>query len=97
MAVVNRRTFTAARGKQDEAVELLKGAAKSTGVRFRIYRSYYGRFDEIAVELEFDSVADLEAMWARFLSQSGADDFFARWNALTLGGQNEVWTLEADG
>lgn len=94
---MNRRTFTAARGKQDVVVDLLKGAAKSTGVCYRIYRSYYGRFDEVVVELEFDSVAQLEAMWAKFQGQPGADDFFAKWNAITVGGQNEVWTLEAEG
>lgn len=97
MTVVNRRTFTAARGKQDEVVDMLRGAAKSTGTTYRIYRSYYGRFDEVVVELEFDSMAQLEEMWAQFQGQPGSDDFFAKWNAITLGGQNEVWTLDADG
>jgi hypothetical protein len=98
MTIVNRRTFTAARGKNQEAIDLLREGAKDSGTRYRILSSSYGRFDEIALEVEFETMAQMEQFWAEFDAAPGSMDLLARWNDLTEpGGLNEVWVLEAQG
>lgn len=98
MTIVNRRTFVAARGKNQEALDLLCAGAKDSTLRYRIYTSHYGRFDEIALEIEFESMAHAEQVWAEFDAQPGTADFLARWTAVTEpGGSNELWVLEAQG
>lgn len=98
MTIINRRTFVAGRGKWLEAIELLSERAKDLGFRYRIYSSHYGSFDAIALEVEFESIGQMEDAWSVFFSASGVGEFMAKWYAATTtGGANEVWLLEANG
>ena len=98
MTIVNRRTFTAARGKNQEAIDLLREGTKDSRTRYRILSSSYGRFDEIALELKFESMAQMEQFWAEFDADPSSTEVLARWNDLTEpGGRNEVWVLDAQG
>ena len=98
MTVVNRRTFSASRGKLAEVVELLKAAAQDAPQTYRIYASYYGTFHQVVLEVEFTDMASMEAAWAEFDARPGTESFLAQWNTITEpGGTNEVWVLEAQG
>jgi hypothetical protein len=96
MTVINRRTFMAEHGKLDEALTLLQGVGTGIPYTYRIYQSHYGTFDTLAFELEFASVAEMEAFWDATSAGPETVDFLSRWYALTRpGGTNEVWILVA--
>jgi hypothetical protein len=59
MTVVNRRTFIAKRGHVDDVVSMLKGPQSGDQVS-RVYRSYYGAFDAVVLEVEFASIEEME-------------------------------------
>lgn len=94
MTIVNRRTFLAEHGKFEEALALLREMGKGTPHPYRLYHSYYGIFDTIALETEFGSVAEMETFWSAADTAPGMDEYMTRWYALTRsGGTNEVWIL----
>jgi len=94
MTIVNRRTFVAKRGHIDEAVKLLKGEEGGEIVS-RVYRSHYGTFDAVALEVEFESVAAMEQGWADWYASPLGEQVMKRWLEITEpGGSNEVWILE---
>ena len=95
MTIINRRMFVAERGKSQEAIELLCQTAKGSRYPYRICSSYYGAFDAIALEVEFESIAQMEEAWAEINAQPGMAEFMTQWYAATKsGGANEVWILE---
>ena len=96
MTIVNRRTFVASRGATDDVVNMLKQGTKQ--VPYRIYRIHYGQFDQIALEMEFDSIAHMEKSWEEWFASEEAQTFMANWIEITEpGGANEVWILEEQG
>jgi hypothetical protein len=98
MTIINRRTFVAERGKFQAAIDLLRGATQSARYKYRIDSAYYGAFDAIALEVEFESVAQMEEAWAEVNAQLEMAEFLNKWYAATQpGGSNEVWILEAQG
>ena len=98
MAIINRRTFSAERGKLQEAIDLLRQAAKGARYSYRICSSYYGVFDAITLEVEFESIAQMEEAWAEINAGPGMAEFMSKWQvAAKSGGTNEVWVLEARG
>ncbi len=93
MTIVNRRTYIPKRGHVDEAITMLK--AEETDLVKRVYRSYYGQFDVVVMEIEFASVAEMETRWAEWFQTDYAKTFVPRWEEITEhGGTNEVWVLE---
>ena len=90
--IVNRRTFVAKRGHQQEAAEFLKQETdKIEGVPVRIYRPEIAPFDTFVAEAEFEDWDAYHKFWAEW---SPGEAFWARWYALTEnGGTNEVWRL----
>lgn len=99
MAIVNRRTFIAGRGHAQEVVDMLKGEGEtSRDMPYRIYRSHYGPFDQVVLEIEFEDVAAMESMWADWNASDRGMEYMRRWVEITEpGGSNEVWILEEKG
>jgi hypothetical protein len=98
MTVINRRTFMAEQGKLEGALAILREGTKGSQYKYRIYSSYYGTFDTLALEIEFESVAQMEAAWAEINARPEMADLMAKWYTATqAGGANEVWMLEAQG
>lgn len=94
MTIVNRRTFIAKRGCYEEVVSMLKGE-RGADIVSRVYRSHYGPFDTVALEVEFESVEAMERGWAEWSASPGSEQFMKRWVEVTEpGGANEVWILE---
>ncbi len=95
MTVVNRRTFIAKRGHVNEVVDMISNEDAEAPERVRIYVSHYGRFDTVAMELEFSSVDEMEQAWTRWYASDHGKEFLERWHAITeTGGTNEVWMLK---
>lgn len=95
MKVVNRRTFIAAKGHFEEAAALLHQGAQGSPFPTRVYRSQYGPFDMVALEVEFDNLAQMDAAWREWEAAPAMQELLAKWFTVTVpGGANEVWLLE---
>jgi len=78
----------------NEVIDMLKAGLDPDAV-VRIYRPHYAPFDVVAVELEFDSIAEREAVWEEWRASEEAATFMKRWVEITeSGGENQVWILE---
>ena len=90
---VNRRTFHPKRGKTDEVLAFCKKAAKGMPHAARVYESDLGTFDIVAVEAEFESLAEYERVW-KALAEATTPAEWEQWLSLTEnGGTNEIWQL----
>jgi hypothetical protein len=55
-------------------------------------------YHTIVMELEFESMAEMEEFWVEFVADLDTPELMARWDAATQpGGCNEVWQLEGCG
>jgi len=92
--IVNRRTFVAARGQLDAALAALRAELGSAPHAARLYAPSIGAFDTIAVELEFESLAEYEQFIGPYFARLAETRFFERWNQITaIGGENTIWEL----
>jgi len=77
-----------------EAIELARAERERTGGTHRIYRSYLGTSETIAMESEFDSLKEMEGFWAACFPTPEAGAFLEKWhNLIAASATNEVWTL----
>ena len=94
--LVNRRTFSVKRGRSDELVEILQHGADhiDTKPTFRVLVSQIGTFDQIELELEFDSLAEYESFWTAWSEAPESEGVLERFQDATLsGGSNTVWEV----
>ena len=98
--IVNRRTFNVKQGRSQEAVELLAGEIAAEKERggysgtTRIYTSSIGQFDQVAVEWEYEDLAEYEKGWAEWEARPTTARVMEKWLELTKsGGTNEIWDL----
>jgi hypothetical protein len=92
--IVQRLTFLIKGGRRGEVMQLAAAEREQTGGTHRIYLSYLGRYDTIAMEFEFEGLAEMEAFWDRWFATPEADAFLEKWNDLLEAERtNEIWTL----
>ena len=97
--ILDRRTFTAEKGRRRDAVAMAKEVAElftsKFGVTYRIYTTNIGPFDAVAVEGEFESLAEYDRLWTEFLALPELAPLMDKWNEVTeTGGTHEIWELE---
>ena len=98
--IINRRTFMSRQGRHDEAVAHVtsafkQGAFKHGFKKFRVMSSWYGTFNEIVLETEFDSIVQMQTVWDALSASPEAAEFMPKWYELTeAGGRNEVLVVE---
>ena len=95
--IVNRRTRVVKPGRMDDARALIQEAvrAKPSGVTrsVRCYVIEFGAWNLLALEAEFETLAECERLFAEWLA-SLSPEFWKKWNELRdQGGSNELWTL----
>jgi hypothetical protein len=74
-----------------EMLEAFEGFAKRPK---RVYTSRVGTGDTVAVEMEFESLAEYESVVAEFFASPEATTFFETWNRVSEGpGSNSIWDL----
>jgi hypothetical protein len=60
----------------------------------RVYTSSIGTFDQMAVEWEYEDLAEYEKRWAEWGARPTTTAFIQKWLELTKGGgSNEIWDL----
>jgi hypothetical protein len=60
----------------------------------RVYTPSIGTFDQLAVEWEYEDLAQYEKGWAEWSARSTTAAFMEKWVGLTKGGgTNEIWDL----
>ena len=92
--IVQRLTWLAKRGHVMEAVKLAVAERERTGSTHRIYESYFGPHNTIAVEFEFEDFEELETFWSEWSATSESAAFMEKWrDLLEPGGTDEIWTL----
>ncbi|GAG10812.1 unnamed protein product [marine sediment metagenome] len=92
--IVERRTHKVKQGCVQELVALLKGSAESRGLTVRIYIDNIGPRFTVAVETEFDSLAEREKLRAERRASPDLPASLGKYFALTeTGGTIEIWDL----
>ena len=89
---------TMKRGRLEEAtaavnamLEAFEGFAQRPK---RVYSSRVGTGNTVAVEIEFESLAEYERVVAEFFASPEAETFFETWNKASRGpGSNSIWNL----
>ena len=95
--IVNRRTYNIKFGAMEEALELVKpefAAVRTRGYThpYRIYVSNIGQFSQIALEWEFQTLAELDEFWTSWRPEN--PDFPEKWYGLQRAEiEIEVWDL----
>ena len=93
MTIVNRRTFIPKRGYRDEVVAMLS-PSENYEKPYRVYSDLIGTFDRVVLEIEFESVAEMDKAWTEWFASQEAEEFMKRFVEITeTGGTNEVWNL----
>ena len=90
---VQRMTITVKPGHMEKILGLLKENREKTGVDSRLYQIDIGTYNQIAIELEFETMADYEKGWAEWNARPDTPAFMEKWLEWTKGGTNEIWQL----
>ena len=93
--LVNRRTWIAKVGHQQEAIELLKAEMTRVfpSMTVRYYQWLIGPFDTFGCEAEFESLAAYEEAMSESASRV-SPEVFEKWHQVReAGGTNELWEL----
>ena len=96
--IVQRMTFHIKAGHTDEALALALTEIKRYDwhrpVRFYVTKT--GRFNTLASENEFESLAEYEQFWNAWFADPAARAFLEKWTQLEEpGGTRELWELVA--
>jgi hypothetical protein len=98
--IVNRRTFNVKHGRGQELVALVLGEIAADRERgghtgpTRVYTSSIETFDQVALEWEYQDLAEYWKHWAEWFARPITAAFMQKWLELTKeGGTNEIWTL----
>ena len=95
--IVRRSTHIPKPGKRKEAIALAKETLANLPLTGRVYASRIGPdFGTIAVEIEYESLADYAKMNAEFDASPEGVAFYEKWGEVTepFTGHAEMWHLE---
>ena len=93
--IVQRGTFRIKTGHMDEAAALVLAEGKSHPPKhFRVYTSHTGPVNTLAMEWEFENLAEYEQYWAESDAKPETAAFLEKWNELREPvGATEIWEL----
>jgi hypothetical protein len=98
--IVTRHTFKIKGGRMQKAIELVVNEIAEERERSgyagqtRVYASSIGKFNELAVEWEYESLAEHESFWGQWNARPTTAAFFQEWSEVAAGdGRAEIWTL----
>jgi hypothetical protein len=90
----HRLTFRVKTGHVSEVVEMIKSEIAKGGPPSRVYQSYISPSNLVIEDLEFESLAELQAHWAEWFAKPETAAFLERWDELVEGTvTNEVWQI----
>ena len=86
MAFINRRTFKVKRGKNAEALAVLRETHEAWSYGYsgpiRMYSPVFGTENLIVVEYEYSNLTEYESMWAAYTASPEAAAFQAKFGPL---------------
>jgi hypothetical protein len=94
--IVQRQTWYLKPGTGSEAIALVQEMVALGGEPHvaRIYTpSSFGVLGAVAIEAEYESLDECQAMWARWLGMPEGVELRSKFDTLTTGGKNEFWEL----
>ena len=92
--LVQRLIFNAKPGAMPKLAELLQAERARTGRAYRIYTSHIGEHDRIAIEFDWEGLAELEQFWAQWMASPEGISFMQEFDAQReRGAINEIWVL----
>ena len=99
--IATRQTFKVKPGRMQEAVELVakeiaaERERSGHSGRTRVYTPNIARFNQLAVEWKYESLAEHESFWAQWNARPTTAAFFQKWAEVSEGdGTAEIWNLE---
>jgi hypothetical protein len=100
MMIIERHIWEIKHGGLDEAIALIKAeiaASVSSDPAFkaRVMTAVFGPFNQLIMEVTFDSLSELEAFWEGWVATRGAAFAASKFDSLTTSSQStEVWRVE---
>ncbi len=93
--IVERTTWKVKAGCTDQAIALLKSEfAQWKGYTWRMYTPYIGKYNEVAYEFEYQSLAEYEKLWQDWYANPATAEFQNKWHELVeRDGETEIWYL----
>ncbi|MCJ7739201.1 MAG: hypothetical protein MUQ10_18125 [Anaerolineae bacterium] len=99
MKIINRRLFKIKYGKMEEAAALMKAEVEAFDVYkgpSRIYMPLFAPGEILAVEWEYESLAEYESLWTIYGARPASEVFLAKFGMLETGPHfNELRQLVA--
>ena len=92
---INRRTNKVKPGAMEELVKLTKAEIERTKSKATVYTAYFGPYDVIVFDFEFESLEAYQKFWDEWFASPEGDRFMEKYNTLVeSGGSNELWNVE---
>ncbi len=97
--IAHRRIFQARPGRQMELVDLVRAGSEygfpEPPHGRRVYWAHISSYNQVILEIDFESHAELEAYWDEWRSSPGAEEFGKKFYELTgSGGGAEIWYVD---
>jgi hypothetical protein len=89
--IVNRREFNIEVGHVEDAIAWMKALQFPKPIR--IVTSLSGPFNVLAIEIEFESLAESERLMAEWAGRSDSAQLLAKWHEINKSGVNEYWQV----
>ena len=94
--IAQRFTYRIKPGAADRVIEMIHGEETRSERQgtMRVYQCTFGPGDTIAMELDFEDMAELQAFWQSWFARPTTPAFFEEWNQIVKHTvSNEVWDL----
>jgi len=92
---INRRTNKVKPGAMGEVVKLAKAEIERTGTKATVYTPYFGPYDVVVFDFEFESLDAYRKKWEEWFASPEADRYMKKFRTLVEpGGSNELWNVE---
>jgi hypothetical protein len=97
--IVQRMTIDVEKGRMEDAVALHRKeqAAESELSGYsgtvRLYVSETGKSDRLAIEWEYEDLAEYAKRWADWRARPTTAAFMEKWYGLVKGWVNEIWNV----
>ena len=96
--IIDRIHFNVARGfgNVSKAAELMSTELKRMGLKGRVLTPKVAPYNTLAVELEYESLAERERIWDEYMGSQEWRSFFTEFNeVIEAGGTHEIWDVRA--
>jgi hypothetical protein len=92
---INRRTNKVKPEAMAELVKLTKAEIERAGAKARVYTPYFGPYNMIVFDFEFESLEAYQKTWDEWFASPEGARYMEKFSTLVeAGGSNELWYVE---